>query len=531
MNGARTLIVGLDGATWKVAEPLIAQGKLPNLAMLKKSGCWSWLNSTTPPMTLPSWSSMLTGCNPGRHGIFDFVHYQDQSLRFVHALDRCVPTIHQIISDRGGRVASLLVPTTWPPVPIDGVMISGFDSPVSTDIDASFCHPSTLYKQLRQRFGSVHFADIQESNIQEGWHEQALPRLLQEVHRKEKMGAWLLRQERWDCFMLLFGESDTVSHHFWMFHDPQSPRFRNVRVLRDSISRVYQRLDQALGVLIESAKPDWICVCSDHGFGGAGEHVLYLNQFLAEQGWLTQKKESRLAPLRRKIAQKVPHSILGHVFRNIPSSLRNQLESRARYGGIDFNQTRAFSDEMNYAATIRMPSMVGFDRLKEHLLRWKVDGHYPVREVYTRDDLYCGEAVDRSAEVILELNLREEYSYTLLSSGMAKEGQTWRTLSSHEHMGGKGLGMNGTHRQHGVLCLYGTDVPSQEVQADMKDITPTLLHLMGEAVPTYMDGSVLMEDAQVSYCSEESSSDVDGVRMTSTQSQAIRERLKRLGYL
>ena len=139
--------------------------------------------------------------------------------------------------------------------------------------------------------------------------------------------------------------------------------------------------------------------------------------------------------------------------------------------------------------------------------------------------------MDRSAEVILELNLREEYSYTLLSSGMANEGQTWRTLSSHEHMGGKGLGMNGTHRQHGVLCLYGTDVPSQEVQADMKDITPTLLHLMGEAVPTYMDGSVLMEDAQVSYCSEESSSDVDGIRMTSAQSQAIRERLKRLGYL
>ena len=112
MKGARTLIIGLDGATWKVADPLIAQGKLPNLAMIKQQGTWSYLNSTTPPMTLPSWSSMLTGCNPGKHGIFDFVEYQDRSLRFVHALDRCVPTIHQLVSDRGGRVASLLVPTT-----------------------------------------------------------------------------------------------------------------------------------------------------------------------------------------------------------------------------------------------------------------------------------------------------------------------------------------------------------------------------------------------------------------------------------
>lgn len=531
MKGARTLIIGLDGATWKVADPLIAQGKLPNLAMIKQQGTWSYLNSTTPPMTLPSWSSMLTGCNPGKHGIFDFVEYQNRSLRFVHALDRCVPTIHQIVSDRGGRVASLLVPTTWPPVSINGVMISGFDSPVSTDVDASFCHPKALYQELRRRFGSVHFADLQESNIQEGWHEEAFPRLIKEVERKRQLGEWLLQQERWDCFMLLFGESDTVSHHFWMFHDPQSPRFRNVPALRNAVVDVYQRLDQALGSLIEKANPDWICVCSDHGFGGAGEHVLYLNNFLQQNGWLTSKRESRLAPLRQKIAKRVPHSILGKVFRSLPVSIRDGFESRARYGGIDFDQTRAFSDEMNYAATIRMPSMVGFERLKEHLSAWKVDGHHPVQGVHKREDLYWGEAVERSAEVIVELNLREEYSYTILSSGSVPSQTVWRKLDQSEHMGGKGLGMNGTHRQHGVLGLYGSGIDSQQVPANMEDITPTLLHVMGESVPSYMDGKVLAGSEVVSFSTEEVASSSQDLDLSPRQSQAIRSRLESLGYL
>ena len=72
-------------------------------------------------------------------------------------------------------------------------------------------------------------------------------------------------------------------------------------------------------------------MCSDHGFGGAGEHVLYLNNFLQQNGWLTSKRESRLAPLRQKIAKSVPHSILGKVSES-PCFDSRRVESRARYG-------------------------------------------------------------------------------------------------------------------------------------------------------------------------------------------------------
>ena len=175
-------------------------------------------------MTLPSWSSMLTGCNPGRHGIYDFVRRKPGTwdLEFTNATHRQVPTVHRVLSDRGARVASIAVPTTWPPDDLNGVVVSGFDSPVSTGIDGSFCHPPELYAQLQRRFGGLRFADFQETDIGAGWHEDALGALLREIPRKEGIGRWLLGQERWDLFMLLFGESDTVSHHFWMFMDERS---------------------------------------------------------------------------------------------------------------------------------------------------------------------------------------------------------------------------------------------------------------------------------------------------------------------
>ena len=279
-TGARVLVVGLDGATWDLADRFVGEGRMPVLERLLAEGARAPLNSTMPPMTLPSWSSMLTGCNPGRHGIFDFVRRQPGTwdLEFTNATHRLVPTLHRVLSDRGGRVASIAVPTTWPPDDINGVVVSGFDSPVSTGIDGSFCHPPELYGELQRRFGGLRFADFQETDIGPGWHEDALAALLREIPRKEGIGRWLMGRERFDLFMLLFGESDTVSHHFWMFQDEGSPRHPASwfgrplpRALRDAIRTVYSRLDQALGRLIDAAQPDVVCVCSDHGFGGAGD--------------------------------------------------------------------------------------------------------------------------------------------------------------------------------------------------------------------------------------------------------------------
>ncbi|HNH47603.1 MAG TPA: alkaline phosphatase family protein, partial [Myxococcota bacterium] len=129
---ARILILGLDGATWDVIDAMGDQ--LPNLSRLRREGAWGPLQSTTPAMTLPAWSSILTGCNPGIHGILDFTRRPPGSyqVEFLNSTCRRVPTIHRILSDQGGRVASFAVPGTFPPEPLNGVALSGFDSPIAT---------------------------------------------------------------------------------------------------------------------------------------------------------------------------------------------------------------------------------------------------------------------------------------------------------------------------------------------------------------------------------------------------------------
>ena len=504
MSGSRLLIVGLDGATWDVIFPMIEDGKLPNLKYLLQGGMWGYLNSTNPPMTLPSWSSMLTGCNPGKHGIFDFVQKResDWELEFTNSTFRCVPTIHQILSKQDARVVSIAVPTTWPPQEINGVIISGFDSPVSTGIDRSFCKPNDLYDELQRKFGGMCFADFQESNIDQDWHQNAKKSLLQEVKRKSNIAKWLLKKERWDTFMFLFGESDTVSHHFWRFYDQKSPRFDgSSKELSSAIPDVYIALDRMLGEVIESANADHICLCSDHGFGGAGIHAVYLNRFLESRGWLKYKKRTVFSPIldssKILFAKYMPSSLQGRIYRNLPQRFINKLESSSRFGDINFTNTKAISDEMNYAATLRLNmsdeelSTNMLDSLMIDLLEWKVDGGRVVKKIYRREDIYWGDALSRSPELILELEEREGYTYTLLPSNRSKK--MWRVLQKHEFSGGKGLGMNGTHRQKGIFLMYGKNIPIMEVQdTQMWDIAPTLLYVLDVKIPSYMDGHVVI---------------------------------------
>lgn len=540
---ARLLILGLDGATWEVLEPFA--DRFPNLRRLWTEGVRAPLNSTTPPMTLPSWSSFLTGVRPATHGILDFTRRRPGSyaLEFLNSTHRRVPTLHRMLSDRGRRVASVAVPTTWPPEPVNGVMISGFDSPVATSVEAMHCEPRSLHQDLERRFGGLRFADFQEGEIGAGWHEAALASLLREVGRKEAVCRYLLDREPWDAFMVVFGESDTVAHHFWMFHDAASPRHQDR--LRGALVAVYERLDAAVGEL--ARRGETVCVVSDHGFGGAGDIALYLNRFLEAEGWLrfrdapTASGSERL----RRLAMRLP---VERIVRRVPPTWLGRAETHARYGGIDFGATRAWSDEMNYAATIHLNvrgrdpegQIVDVDAavadLTRTLLAWTVDGRPVVDRVHRGTDAYGG-AAEGAPDLVLELALRDGYSTTLLPSGRVSAGTTWRRLSPEEHVGGKGLGMNGSHRQHGVLILHGPAFRAGAmVNADMHDVLPTLLQAIGEDVPAHLEGRVL-EEALVARTSSPArsagapASSGSARSLDPREADAVRRRLERLGYL
>lgn len=487
----RFLLIGLDGAEPSLLGPWMDTGHLPHLAALRDRGTFLPLASTRPPVTFPAWTTCVTGVNPGRHGIFDFTEMTRGAyrLRFVNQGDRTAPALWNILDAADRRSCVLGVPGTYPPEPLNGVMVSGFDSPVTTGVDRSFVYPPDRYETVRD----WRFADFQEHDIGPGWHAAALEKLLAGVERKAAIAESLLREEPWDFFMAVFGESDTVSHHFWLFHDPESPRHRPG--FEDAILRVYRRLDTAVGRLVAAAGDDAVIgIVSDHGFGGAGTGVVHLNNWLADKGYLRWKPDGRDSVLKRAALACVPERWRGRLFRQF-SGLAAKAEAQSRFGRIDWSGTVAWSEELNYFPSIRLnvagreaegqlPAAeygVLVERLCAELELWA-----PVSRAWPRAALFDGPAVDRAPDIILELALEDGYSHSCPRS--TPGGPAFRRIREDEALGGTERGMNGTHRDTGVLFLSQA---TRATQASLADIAPTVLSVLDTPGPP-MDGRPLL---------------------------------------
>ena len=551
---APLLVIGLDGATLDLVRPWAAEGRLPVLRGLMQRGTWGRLRSTVPPATFPAWTSLVTGVNPGRHGIFDFSARVPGTyrVRFVNGSHRRAPALWTRFSAAGRRVAVLTVPATYPPESVAGVMVSGFDSPLATAIDGSFVHPRALYGEIQGLVGRLPFADFQEVDTGPGWHADALARLLDGIERRTTLARTLLVRERWDAFMVVFGESDTVAHHFWRFHDRRSPRHAP-SPFGDAVRHVYEALDAAIGTLLAAAPPDaTVAVVSDHGSGGAGDRVVHLNRRLAECGLLAFTRRTpaaRLAGAARGIALRaLPYRWLGGLVRRLPAAA-SRLESAHRLGGIDWRRTTAYSEELDYHPSVwlnlrgREPEgtvdaadyHTMRDDVARGLLEWRDDaGRGVVRRVWRREELYRGPFVASAPDLLVELARTDGYTASCLRSG--GPGPALRRLAPHEYGSGKGSGMNGSHRRHGLVVLAGRDVRAAgEIPAvEILDVVPTLLALGGLAVPEELDGRPIEVALQASaplVADPVPAPATPPIDYGAAEERDVRARLTALGYL
>jgi predicted AlkP superfamily phosphohydrolase/phosphomutase len=548
------LILGLDGATLDLVEPWIAEGRLPHLARLRRGGAWGRLAATVPAATFPSWTSFMTGVNPGRHGVLDFTRRErgEYRVRFANATYRKVPTIWRLLSDAGRRVSVLGLPGTYPPEAINGCMVSGFDTPVTTRADASFVHPPAFADEVAAA-GGFPFADFQEFDIRPGWHAEACRRLCDGIARKVELARRLLRREPWDCLMLLFGESDTAAHHFWALHDAGSPRHdaAQAAALGNPLRRVYMALDDAVGELVASVPEATVLVVSDHGFGGAGTTGVRLNRWLAQQGLLRFAPRAATArwagQLRAAAVRLIPEAWQAPCFRLAGGALASRLESGVRFGGIDWAGTRAFSEELNYfpaiwlnvqgrdrCGTVPMREYVGLcEALRAALLAWRDPhtGAAVVERVWQRDELYHGPCVAVAPDLVLELATPGGYSYVGIPSYGA-EGPAVEALDPTA-LGGKLAGMSGSHRRDGLFMLRGGRVqPGRVDGAHIADMAPTVLALCGVAAPADWDGRALAALREGAVAPAPLSGQVPReTDYDAAQAADLQRRLEQLGYL
>jgi predicted AlkP superfamily phosphohydrolase/phosphomutase len=520
----RALVLGLDGASFGVLDPLLAAGRLPNLASWRRAGVAKPLASTVPPMSFPAWSSFLTGLGPGGHGLFDFTQKLPGAyrLRFANATHRRGATLLGRASRAGRRVLALGIPATFPPEPLDGLLVSGFDAPVSSGTDARSASDPALYAAVAARAGAWKRPDLDEGAHDPGFHERAVATLCARVESKTRFALEALAQleragGRPDLGVVVFAESDTVAHHYWRDHDPLSPRHdpSASAARRGAVAAVYERLDAACGALRQAFGEDALCVVlSDHGSGGASHRVVHLNRRLAECGLLRRspgggRLEAAARAARALALRALPPGVAEAVFRRARGAAA-RLESAARFAGFDWKHSQAFSEEANTQPGVWINlrgreaqgcvAPADYERVRdaviEALCDWKLPGGAPVvARARRREQVYAGPCVERAPDVVVELAQDAGYGLCLVPTPWSEPGaDPIRTLSGEALAGGRGRGTNGTHRPDGIWIATGPGAERLDLAAApaLEDVAPTLLRHLGVAWDGDLDGVSLL---------------------------------------
>ena len=276
----RVLLIGLD-----CVPPLLAFERygavMPHLHQLIERGCHGPLRSSTPPITVPAWASMLSGYDPGELGVYGFRNRTPGSyeLQLVHSHDVERPWLWERMHPEQ-RACVLFVPPSYPPRPLRGELVSCFLTPGA---DVVHTHPPELADELSARFGPYQ-PDV------EAYRTDDLPKLLTQLYaateQRFNIAEHLLRTRRPDFTALVEIGPDRFHHAFWAHIDPDHPRHDPDNPHRDAGVAYYAYLDQQIGRLLAAAGPDTnVLVVSDHGARPL-HGCFHINQWLIQHGYL-----------------------------------------------------------------------------------------------------------------------------------------------------------------------------------------------------------------------------------------------------
>jgi predicted AlkP superfamily phosphohydrolase/phosphomutase len=293
---ARVLVIGLD-----CAPPALVferyRDAMPNVARLMDTGTWGPMRSSVPPITVPAWTCMVSGRDPGELGLYGFRNLVRGSyeLALPTSRDVTVKRVWDLLGEAGKRVAPLFVPLTWPPTPVRGAMISCFLTPSS---EAEWAFPRALRAEIEERFGAYQmdvpgYRTDDPRALLEGLYASGRQRFAIARH------VWETRQP--DFMMMVEMGPDRLHHAMWQHLDPAHPRYVAGNPYEDEGRRYYAFLDAEIGALLALAGEDLadttVLVVSDHG-ARAMEGGVAVNELLRREGWLALREEPRApAPL------------------------------------------------------------------------------------------------------------------------------------------------------------------------------------------------------------------------------------------
>ena len=572
----KVVIIGLDAATWTLIRPWIAEGSMPNLAKLMRVGVAGSLQSVLPPITPPAWTSFMTGKNPGKHGVFHFVETERDGyeMNYANGASRRSPTIWKLLNTAGFSVGTMNIPFTYPPETLKGFQISGLDTPTP---NSPFVYPPSLKRELVDHFGKIKH-DVRFLGFMSTDRRRA--QVLAEMEKIDRQWAaialYLLEHHPQDVMMFVFMSIDTVQHYFWQYMDRShflyDPKAKPL--FRDAVRQVYERLDAVTGELIAKLPADTsVLVVSDHGGGPVVDRTLFLNRYLHQLGLLHYHEKNGNDGLRRKFGMK---RIGSKILRGGFSVLRKSLSSRQKtllaelfpllrkkaelaytsFQHIDWSRTKAYCSEVLASPPSIWINLKGaksrgivepeeYGALMDFIVKKLGDlkdprtGKSIIARVYRRDEIFHGPFSDEVADLILDWWSEDSLFSTQPSF---KKDRNKPPVIIREHRPSEDSEWGGTHRRDGILIGRGPmlKTAAEIDNAQLIDLAPTLLYMLGVPVPEDTDGKVLSSAFRPEFLAAHplQTGDASGISeanrtsgYTDEESAKVEDRLRALGYL
>jgi predicted AlkP superfamily phosphohydrolase/phosphomutase len=524
---SRVLLIGWDGADWRILDPMLEAGILPNLSSLLARGSRGVLRSTVPNHSWSAWPSFLTGLEPSNHGVYDIFERELGARKHLPVTYRSIKE-KTILDDLDAAKTNTIMtnlPLTFPPPRIEGKLVAGGVLPKWRP----FTHPESLGQELERAGAPFPINGMSWTTFR----NRPIP-FLEEARdlteARTKANLHLLDSTDWEFASLIYVATDRVQHCLAKYVSPDHPNFSALsrEPLAEKIRNVYRLLDDGLGRILERARDDdLVLFISDHGFQSCTRAV-HMDRLLESLGFLRfAANRAVFGPMQwgpmRTVARKI-YDVLGlHGRVSLPQSV-NWQKTRA------YTSVRSTGEGISINLAGREPEGIvdpaDYERVRSSVME-AVDsfvdpgtGRKPVRRVLRREDVFTGRFAETAPDIVLE----PAEHYSLTHARRAVEDADW---------------LSGDHRMEGVVLAAGPRVgPDAFTEpALLVDIAPTILAALGVPASVKHDGQVLSrvvgDEVAVPGGGIREEHDRGGSEegLAADEAQEVEEHLRGLGYL
>ncbi|QCS42014.1 alkaline phosphatase family protein [Natrinema versiforme] len=531
-----TIVIGLDGATWNVLQPLIRDGALPNIKQVISSGSSGDLESTFPPITAPAWLSMATGQNPGKTGVFYFLNRESPDSFEFETLGSDKfhgQSFWDILSAHDQSVGIFNYPMLYPPYETNGFMVSGLGS----EADETITYPESLGSELDDVTDGYRVKVPYADPKYQGYPEKLESDLLDIIGKRETAIEYLISEKDPDHFFGIISATDWAQHYFWRYADEDHVLYDSTAGHEEMLERIWMRVDEAVGTVADIARAEDadLVIVSDHGFGPINK-TFHSNEWLEQEGYLNRTEQSLTDQVRttyfpylRRIGESVVSLVpqLNDLAKSVGKSVRKTPGE-----DIDFESSIAFAPRQNLTSgMIYLLSDDPEDKQEiidglESLVTLE-DGPSEI-DIYEPDGVYHGPKTDLAPDLMIEIDdfecavdPRPKASGQIFSDGPPSKARS------------------GGHNREGIIIASGPSIDSgTEIEGQIYDVAPTLLSLHGAPIPKEMDGEVRTEllietDVDGVIPSKHPISDLvdSDTGVGREDDDAVQQRLEDLGYI